>query len=207
MKSKRVLLIFYRNPEKGKVKTRLASTVGEDLALEIYLQLVKHTRNESFALPGCDKIVFYSNATENEDAWSGNDFQKQKQVGADLGQRMQNAFEYAFAAGYQQACVIGTDCLELKTKILIEAFEQLENADVVIGPAKDGGYYLLGLKRIVPAVFLDKKWSTDSVLLDTIEDFKKLQLSYRELESLNDVDTEDDLPVGWRKNLFSSYHL
>ncbi|MCB0489902.1 MAG: TIGR04282 family arsenosugar biosynthesis glycosyltransferase, partial [Cyclobacteriaceae bacterium] len=130
--------------------------------------------------------------------WSQKVFKKQKQVGDDLGQRMQNAFEYAFAAGYEQACIIGTDCLELNTEILAGAFRQFENGDTVIGPAEDGGYYLLGLKQIIPTLFLNKRWSTDSVLFDTIEDFKKLQLSFIELETLNDVDTEDDLPMDWR---------
>lgn len=201
MGPKRVLLIFYRNPEKGKVKTRLASTVGEDVALRLYLQLAEHTRRETFGLQDCDKIVFYSNTVEKNDIWTTTFFQKQQQLGDDLGQRMRNAFEHAFAAGYEQACIIGTDCLELKSKILTEAFEQLNNVDAVIGPAKDGGYYLLGLKKIIPAVFFDKKWSTDSVLQDTIEDLKKLQLSFRELETLTDVDTEDDLPPDWRSAL------
>ncbi|MGE0587848.1 MAG: TIGR04282 family arsenosugar biosynthesis glycosyltransferase [Cyclobacteriaceae bacterium] len=201
MSSKRVLLIFYRNPEKGKVKTRLASTVGDDVALKLYLQLAEHTKNESSGLQGCDKIVFYSNAVEENDIWHEDAFQKQQQLGDDLGQRMQNAFEYAFAAGYDQACIIGTDCLELKSKILTEAFEQLNNLDAVVGPAKDGGYYLLGLSQIIPSVFLDKQWSSNSVLKDTIEDFKKLRLSFIELDTLADVDTEDDLPIDWRSKL------
>lgn len=191
-------MIFYRNPEKGKVKTRLASTVGDDVALKLYLQLAEHTKNESSGLQDCDKIVFYSNAVEENDIWHEDAFQKQQQLGDDLGQRMQNAFEYAFAGGYEQACIIGTDCLELKSKILAVAFEQLNNVDAVVGPAKDGGYYLLGLRQIIPSVFLDKQWSSDSVLKDTIEDFKKLRLSFIELDTLADVDTEADLPLDWR---------
>jgi len=196
MKSE-LLIIFYRNPDLGKVKTRLAATVGDEKALAIYFKLASHTRTIS-ADVDCDRVVYYSDYIDTEDAWFNNDYFKSLQKGNDLGGKMENAFEMAFAKGYKRVSIIGTDCFELTTQIIINAFKSLGTKDAVIGPAVDGGYYLLGMNRSIPQVFREKKWSTSSVYTDTIRDFNKLGIDYCQLPTLRDVDTEGDLPLELR---------
>jgi uncharacterized protein len=191
---KNLLILFYRNPELGKVKTRLAKTLGDEKALAIYLRLAAHTREITQDLP-YNKVVYYSHFADTEDAWANFIFQKKVQQGNDLGEKMQNAFAEGFKNGYTSICIIGTDCLELTSKIIKQAFDQLETHDTVIGPAKDGGYYLLGMKKLIPELFQNKNWSTDTVAKDTINDFKRLELSFAQLPALTDVDEEKDLPL------------
>jgi rSAM/selenodomain-associated transferase 1 len=192
-KDKQLLIIFYRNPELGKVKSRLAATVGEERALAIYLLMATHARNISLSIP-MDKIVYYSAFIDSEDNWLNRDFQKRLQHGSDLGEKMKNAFEESFNSGYESVCIIGTDCLQLTEDILIMAFDTLKQHDAVVGPAADGGYYLLGMNRFVPELFNNKTWSTSSVCGDTIQDLKSLHCSYYLLPTLHDVDQESDLP-------------
>lgn len=193
---KNSLLIFYRNPELGKVKTRLAATIGEAHALAIYLKLVQHTRTVAEAFSG-DRIVFYSDYIDREDSWNSTDFRKKIQEGKDLGERMKNAFASQFLMGEKKVCIIGTDCPDLNDSILKNAFNELERNDVVIGPAGDGGYYLLGMKQLHPELFENKNWSTDTVAADTIKNCQKLHLTISKLSVLNDVDVEADLPPGY----------
>lgn len=190
---KQLLIIFYRNPELGKVKSRLADTVGEERALAIYLLMAAHTRQISLQVT-VDRVVYYSQFIDTEDNWLNNDFQKRLQHGDDLGEKMKKAFEESFDSGYESVCIIGTDCLELTAEVLVRAFEILNDEDAVLGPAADGGYYLLGMNRFIPEVFDNKKWSTDSVCSDTIEDFKRLAHRYQLLPTLHDIDNENDLP-------------
>lgn len=190
---KSLLIIFYRNPELGKVKTRLAATLGDDKALAVYLKLVHHTQTITEHLDA-DKMVCYSHYVDTEDSWPNELYQKQIQKGNTLGEKLEQAVKQAFDTGYQSVCVIGSDCFELTEKILEESFERLGNNDAVIGPAKDGGYYLLGMNKFYSEFFKDKKWSTSSVGRDTISDFNQLKLTHFLLPTLNDVDREEDLP-------------
>jgi uncharacterized protein len=190
---KSLLIIFYRNPELSKVKTRLAAAVGDDYALAIYFKLVSHTRSVVTPLL-VDKILYYSDFVDREDNWDNEQFDKRLQIGTNLGERMYNAFKNGFRDGYEMICVIGTDCLELTSKHIDDAFYQLKTHDVVIGPALDGGYYLLGMKELHSQFFHDKEWGTGTVKSDTLEDCMRLSLKVAELASLRDVDTLDDLP-------------
>lgn len=192
-KQKALLIIFFRNPKIGKVKTRLAATMGNQRALDIYRKLSLHTKMITEGLK-VDKIVFYSDAIDLMDMWPNATFLKAMQEGEYLGEKMKNAFLAGFETGYTSICIIGTDCYELTGEIITEAFEELESVDAVIGPAGDGGYYLLGMKKPHPEVFNNKKWSTETVFEETIHDFEALGLLYVRLEELNDIDTEDDLP-------------
>lgn len=192
-KDNQLLIVFYRNPELGKVKNRLAATVGEERALAIYLLMAAHARKISLSMP-VDRVVYYSEFSDSEDNWLNCDFQKRLQHGSDLGEKMKNAFEESFNSGYESVCIIGTDCLELTEDILFMAFDTLKHRDAVIGPAADGGYYLLGMNRFVPELFNNKNWSTSSVCGDTIQDLKHLHCSYHVLPTLHDVDHESDLP-------------
>ena len=196
-KNKSLLLIFYRNPELGKVKNRLAATIGEERALAIYILMAAHARKLALTIP-VDRVVYYSEFIDREDNWPNKDFNKRLQQGNNLGEKMKQAFEESFKLGYASVGIIGTDCLELTEDILQQAFESLKQHDTVIGPAADGGYYLLGMNKFIPEVFDNKEWSTDSVLNNTLKDFKRLKLSYHLLPTLSDVDAESDLPLGLR---------
>lgn len=187
-----LLMIFAKNPEIGKVKTRLAKTIGDEKALMVYLKLLEHTHavaNPVFS----DKAIFYSARVQEFDILDYYKFPKFLQKGDSLGERMERAFGQAFAQHYEKVVIIGSDCYELTTEIIEDAFAALDNHNVVLGPAHDGGYYLLGMDRHYPHLFKDKVWSTSDVLLDTILDLKKLKLSYQMLPTLNDVDEEKDL--------------
>jgi rSAM/selenodomain-associated transferase 1 len=138
-----------------------------------------------------DKVVYYSEKIENNDFWKASLFEKKLQKGADLGERMQQAFETAFDRGYKKVLIIGSDLFELTSTLIISALEALETYDISIGPSLDGGYYLLGMKELHPAVFKNKKWGTDSVLENTLQDLK--QQNVKLLEALNDIDTFEDL--------------
>lgn len=190
--NKSLLIIFTKNPELGKVKTRLAATVGNEVALAIYFQLLQKTCEVAMGL-NHDKVVYYSDHIEERDLWNKDSFSKAVQSEGDLGERMKNAFIDAFAQGYERVCIIGSDCMDISTEILNEAFEKLHNRDTVIGASQDGGYYLLGMSKMIPELFDNKAWSTDEVFITTLEDFIRLGLDHAELPILNDIDTEKDL--------------
>ena len=191
--SNALLIIFYRNPEIGKVKTRLAATLGDSSALAIYLYIAAHTKLITENLP-LDKAVFYSRHIDTEDNWKNGVYKKYVQTGTDLGERMSDAFSKGFRSGYESICIIGTDCYDLTSEIIEEAFVRLQTHDVVVGPDADGGYYLLGMKKHYQAFFADKPWSTHLVCEATLKDIKTLGLKYFMLPKLTDVDDESDLP-------------
>ena len=184
------LIIFTRNPELGKVKTRLASTIGDEKALEIYKDLLLHTMETTKNIDG-DVFVFYDKKIEENDIWPNETYHKFVQSGEDLGEKMQNAFQKLFDLKYQNCIIIGSDLFDLNEKLISDAFQMLDKNDVVIGPAEDGGYYLLGLKKIIPEIFKNKKWGTSSVFKDTIKDLENLKIEYT--KKLNDIDTFEDL--------------
>jgi rSAM/selenodomain-associated transferase 1 len=186
------LIIFVRNAEKGKVKTRLAKDVGDDKALEVYKFLLQYTRDLAISC-NCSHFVFYSSYIHFNDVFDEDLFTKFIQEGSDLGERMMNAFKKVFDLGCKKVCIIGSDCYELQAEILNESFEQLTATDVVIGPASDGGYYLLGMKQLHTDLFNQKDWGTSNVLDDTLTSLKNARLTYTELPVLNDIDTIEDL--------------
>lgn len=189
--SDQALLIFTRNPELGKCKTRLAATIGDHKALAIYTFLLRHTASVTAPLPGTDLHVYFSERLGDGSIWDPGRYRRHLQRGADLGARMQQAFEDAFEQGYTRVVLIGSDLYDLGTKDLILAFAQLEQHPVVFGPASDGGYYLLGLTAMVPALFRNKAWGTSSVLADSIKDLKGESPSL--LPERNDVDYYEDI--------------
>ncbi len=185
------LIIFVRNPELGKVKTRLAATLGEDKALEIYQQLLMHTWDITKNI-AAEKYVLYADEIRETDMWKEAGYHRLLQMDSDLGEKMLAAFKMVFDKNNSKVIIIGSDCIELTAAIIQEALLQLNINDVVIGPANDGGYYLLGMKKLHIEFFFDKQWSTDKVYSATITDFKKAGLLYFELPVLIDVDTEED---------------
>lgn len=196
-KTSSLLIIFYRNPELGKVKTRLAASIGDAKAFAIYLLLSEHTRSVTEKLP-VDKALYYSDYVDTEDNWSKSRYQKFSQTGDALGEKMENAFKAGFSSGYKSICIIGTDCLDLTPRILKEAFRKLLTHEVVIGPALDGGYYLLGMNHLHQLLFKNKNWGENNVLSQTLNDVRMLGLSFLQLETLGDIDREEDLPPNFR---------
>jgi rSAM/selenodomain-associated transferase 1 len=188
--SKNLLLIFTRNPELGKVKTRLAKTIGEKKALEIYKFLLNHTKKATKNI-ACDKAVYYSVKVRKNDLWDASTYQKKQQLGEDLGIRMKHAFQDSFAAGYEKVLIVGSDLIDLSEDIIEKGFIQLASNDVVIGPAKDGGYYLLGVKSLPPNIFENKTWGTATVREDTLNDLKDKKVHL--LNELNDADIFEDI--------------
>jgi len=186
----RLLLIFTRNPKLGKCKTRLAATIGDQAALDIYMILLRHTAEITKGL-NCSKEVYYSEEVSENDLWDKGNYAKQLQEGNDLGERMYNAFKSGFKRGYKKIIIIGSDIYDLNSETIDEAFTEMENADFVIGPAADGGYYLMGMKALNNDIFLNKNWGTETVLEDTLNNLnhKKVKL----LQIKNDIDVYEDL--------------
>ncbi|MEG3656556.1 TIGR04282 family arsenosugar biosynthesis glycosyltransferase [Arenibacter palladensis] len=187
---KDLLIIFTRNPELGRCKTRLAATVGDESALNIYKFLLNHTKNITRDL-NIAKWVYYSDDIWENDIWDRSVYEKKVQSGNDLGERMSNAFIEGFNAGYEKIIIIGSDMYDLNENDLLEAFNLLDHHDYVIGPAIDGGYYLLGMKVLNPALFKDKIWGSDTVLEATLQDLKNK--NYGLLTPKNDIDYYEDI--------------
>jgi len=188
------LVIFVRNPISGKVKTRLAKDIGDERALEIYLQLLHHTLEITRSL-SFRKFIYYADEVSDYDLWSVPGYTKRIQNGNDLGERMLNSFKELFDQGFTRIILIGSDCLQLKTNTLEQAVTLLDSNTSVIGPASDGGYYLLGLNKLFPDLFVNKPWSTDQVFAKTVDDFINNGISYALLEELSDIDDATDLEI------------
>lgn len=192
----RALLIFIKNPVKGKVKTRVARTAGPKRALAIYRELLRHTREVALQVPA-ERYVYYDSHLPEDDDWPATHFHRRVQQGVDLGERMWLAFHEALQR-HDRALLIGSDCPALAPAHLEKAFDLLDRHDVVLGPALDGGYYLIGLKHPHPALFTDIEWSTPLVLQRTVERIEQEGLSHALIEPLPDVDTEEDWDrFGW----------
>lgn len=193
----RALCILVKNPIPGRTKTRLAASVGNARALRMYGQLMDWTRDQALDLAGTDRYLLYSERVA-EDRWPAEQFTKGTQRGPGLGERMQAALGDALDRGHGRACIIGSDCPGVTTELLTEAFDRLDDHDLVIGPARDGGYYLLGMCQLHPSLFEDMAWSTERVLPETLARAAALGLRVHRLPVLSDVDyLEDWLGYGW----------
>jgi uncharacterized protein len=187
---KNALIIFVRNPVFGKVKTRLAATIGNEKALLVYQHLLQHTQSITENIPAAT-FVYYADFINDIDIW--NDCEKRSQSGYNLGERMKNAFEEIFHLGFEKICIIGSDCYELTREIIDEAFGNLTSCKTVIGPAADGGYYLLGMQYPFKDLFSAVEWSTKNVFIETINKINDQSLTCHLLTSLSDIDDENDL--------------
>ncbi len=188
--SKKALIIFTRNPELGKCKTRLAKTVGDEAALKIYKHLLLHTAEVSRGVKA-DRFVFYSETINHDDIWESSHFKKKLQEGKDLGERMHNAFSELFQSGYEKVCIVGSDLVDLNEQLIESAYKRLDDHDVIIGPAQDGGYYLLAMTKMHSSVFKNKDWGTETVRAATLKDLHKNNVLL--LKELNDIDTFEDM--------------
>jgi rSAM/selenodomain-associated transferase 1 len=195
-----LLIVFVKNSIPGKVKTRIAKDIGDEKAMELYNILKAHTADIS-AQADADKWVFYADYIENNDFFNESLFDKKLQADAEFGMRMQTAFDEGFAVGHDKIVLICSDCYELNSDHIREAFRLLDHKEAVLGPAFDGGYYLIGLRKMYSVLFDEKSWSTNSVLSDTIEDLNSLEISYDMLEPLSDIDLAADIPNDLRTKL------
>ncbi|MDT0606738.1 TIGR04282 family arsenosugar biosynthesis glycosyltransferase [Croceitalea rosinachiae] len=185
-----LLLIFTRNPELGKCKTRLAATIGDKAALDIYKFLLRHTVEITKNL-FVEKYVYYSEDIWEDDIWNSKLYTKKLQEGIDLGERMKNAFADGFKNGFQKIIIIGSDMYDLSQDDLANAFSKLDEHDFVIGPALDGGYYLLGMKYVKEELFSDKVWGTGTVLKHTLKNLANDDFNL--VDERNDVDFYEDI--------------
>ena len=184
----RLLIVFVRNPAKGRVKKRLAARVGEEAALQIYQQLLEGLAAVLREVE-VQQEVHYSDFIPEQDLWGGKE--KRLQEGEDLGERMAGAFQKGFQEGYRQIVLIGSDLPYLSPQDLQAAFSALDKLDYVLGPAEDGGYYLIGMKSLNSKLFKNKNWGSSSVLQETLEELQNDSLFL--LEERRDLDTYEDL--------------
>jgi len=197
-----IILLFIKAPVKGQIKSRLAAAIGNDAALELYQRFVLDTIDTVRALPAPVRICFYPpEAGTTIRTWLGNERACIPQQGNDLGGRMEQSFAQAFSEGYERAVLIGSDIPELSRAMMHEAMAALDTNDAVLGPAADGGYYLIGFKAktFLPSVFHDIAWSTSTVCDETLGKFKRSGQRVHLLPKLHDVDTKDDLRIFFNK--------
>jgi rSAM/selenodomain-associated transferase 1 len=190
------MLLFVKSPEKGKVKSRLSEAIGEEMALALYKHFVLDTVATLKKERRPFKVCFYpADSREMVVGWLGNGLAYMPQLGEDLGKRMENAFHQIFSEGFSRAIIIGSDIPDLPVTVLHEALESLKTSDAVIGPAVDGGYYLIGFRAdtFLPDVFDGQAWSTDSVFGDTMALFERSAYRVHRLPEWRDVDTFEDL--------------
>lgn len=199
------LILFTRYPEPGNTKTRLIPVLGAEGAATLQRQMTEHKLAEVNQL-----LTFYQLSVEvhfaggNEQLmqeWLGSSLVYRRQSEGDIGDRMASAFQLSFAAGMNAVVVIGSDCPDLNAPLMAEAFQLLRQHDLVLGPALDGGYYLIGLRRLIPELFTGIPWSTAEVLQQTITIAKRLGLAVAKLPLLSDVDRPEDLSVWKPANL------
>lgn len=191
------LIIFTRYPEIGMTKTRLIPVLGEAGATALHRLMVEKTlekmRLVTENLPGQIRVYFTGGDAELMADWLGNDLIYDEQSGVDLGARMNWAFIHEFAQGFQKIVLIGTDCPDLNIEIIQAAFENLANHDLVLGPAVDGGYYLIGLNAPRPSLFQNITWSSAEVYSQTRAIARRENLSVFDLPTLRDIDEPADL--------------
>jgi len=188
-KEKNLLIVFVKNIILGKVKTRLAKTIGDVGAFNIYYELFSITERASQKV-AVDRHVYFSDVIIPS-KWEGD--KKFVQEGEDLGIRMRNAFQDGFNEGYENIILIGSDLPNISKEIIDTGFDTLQNNDVVFGPAEDGGYYLVGLSKMNPTIFENKPWSHSELLAVTLTQLKEQQQAVGFIETLNDIDTFEDL--------------
>lgn len=187
---KACLIIFAREPEKGKVKTRLSGYLSESRCLNLYKAFLKDTLGIAGKVKCDEKLIAY----ESSGAYPpyllriSSPLQLARQKGKNLGERMHNAFLQAFDAGFSRAAIIGTDAPDLPARYVNRAFSELKKKDLILGPSKDGGYYLVALKRACGLVFKGIKWGSKQVLKDSLKNAKQLKMKTALLPAWSDVD-------------------
>jgi len=187
--NKKLLIVFVKNIKLGKVKTRLAKSIGDEGAFQVYKHLVDITEKATNQV-STEKHIYFSDVII-EEKWQKTS--KFIQKGANLGEKMKNSFKNGQKNKFDKIVLIGSDLPEISPEIIQKGFDELENHEIVFGPAEDGGYYLVGMTKPHYCVFENKPWSTTNLLEITINELKEKNISYSLLETLNDIDTIEDL--------------
>lgn len=200
---RKAFIVFARLPVEGKVKTRLAKEIGDKNSAILYRVCAEYLFNEvkRVKIHEVDLFLFYSDENETSEVkkWAGDHFYFYAQSGENLGIRMLNAFKQIFEKGYDKVIIVGTDVPDIDSALMLNAFIELDKHDFVIGPSKDGGYYLLGMKSLTTDLFNDIKWGTEKVFSSTLEKLNKKKSSYKLLPKLIDIDTKKDLIQWYQK--------
>ena len=186
------LIIFVKAPRPGFVKTRLASAIGAAAAAQAYQQLVERLLGRLASLAQVELRYSPDNALREIQPWLRGSWEARAQTSGDLGQRLNSAFSDAFGAGAERVAIIGSDCPDVAPADIQNAWTALLTHDVVLGPATDGGYWLIGLRQSQPFLFHDMVWSTATVLAETVRRIQAAGLSAHLLRQLGDIDTEAD---------------
>ncbi len=188
------LIVFVKAPRPGTVKTRLAEAIGAESACAAYRRIVATLLSQLQSLNAVELCFTPDDAADQVRGWLKDGWNSSPQAQGDLGQRLQSAFARAFDTGAKRVVVIGSDCPAVTDKDILEAWEILRTADVALGPATDGGYWLIGLREVHPELFRGIPWSTEKVFAQTLERIRRSGLRVQLLRELTDVDTEGD----WR---------
>ncbi len=194
--SMRCVIVFLKVPQKSRVKTRLSKFLDPEIVVDIYKNFVADILGMLNRSPYRITVGYYPPHAQSEAvAWLGPGYTLMPQKGNNLGKRMANAFDKMFSKGYQHALLMGTDFPDLPGSIVDEAFKSLDNNDAVIGPAVDGGYYLIGFKSttFLPQIFDDIPWGTEDVFEMTVKIFQKNKFKLHVLPKWRDIDTYEDL--------------
>lgn len=186
---KESLIVFVKKPVAGKVKTRLAKTLGDNEALKVYIRLLEKVK-ELISDLQVEICVYYSEASGPELEW-GKAVKSYIQVEGDLGVRMKTAIQQTLTYS-EKVVLMGSDCPGISQEIIQKAFEALDHSEIVLGPTEDGGYYLIGMKKCYQSVFENITWSTTDVLKQTVEAAEMNKISLAMLPTLRDIDEEED---------------
>jgi len=208
MENSNVLLIFIRNPMIGKVKKRLLKDFDRIFITVLYKQFIIDLLSTIKKLNIEFKICFYPPDSEkNIISLFGNNYHYIPQKGNNLGERMKNSFDRVFKEGYRKVVLIGSDMPDLPGDLILKSFDFLQLNDVVIGPSRDGGYYLIGFNKdsFNTLIFQDIMWSIESVFKDTMKILNKLKLTVHILPEWNDIDTIDDLHELYHRNQSTNF--
>lgn len=194
------LIVFTRYPEPGKTKTRLIPALGALGAATLQQQMTEYVLSQAKALQGIHPISievrFVGGEQQLMQNWLGEHLQYVAQGTGDLGCRMATALAEAFQNKIESVTIIGSDCPQLQAELIYQAFQLLHHdRDLVLGPALDGGYYLIGLRRLIPELFTGIDWGTERVLQQTVDIAKTLNLEIAYLPTLADVDRPEDLHI------------
>lgn len=192
MNSKNQLIIFTRFPEAGKTKTRLIPHLGAEAAAQLQKEMTEHTVMQARRAGAEIEVRYTGSSYEQMRNWLGGGFQYVEQGEGDLGERMERAFSDQFSRGAGRVVIVGSDCPSNGWKNIAEAFRLLESKACVIGPASDGGYYLIGLSKPAPQIFRRIEWGGDQVFKQTLASASGLTVGM--LKPLHDVDLPEDIP-------------
>jgi rSAM/selenodomain-associated transferase 1 len=200
MSNRNLLIIFVKAPRIGEVKTRLAEHIGVEQAQKLYRAMVEDLLDNLAIIDDIDLLiaVWPQDAKSDVQQWLQWEGQIDSQVPGNLGHKLHRAFEKGFEQGYRHISIIGSDLPELSHSVIKESFHQLHSYPLVLGPAKDGGFYLVGLNSLPEKLFHNINWSTSEVLEKTIENAKNYGFCYFLLPEMNDIDEYEDIQVRWK---------